>query len=422
MKKVIMLVFMLGILSLVYQFGVTYLISEKNSEYIISASGVNFAVKESFKKTSNRNLYQFEIENSNTKDVYNYLIDKDFNRQNVLIKDIKNFEQSGLNCIMPVFKDNSNSEILCKSGNDVVSYSYLKQMGNNVVDNFVSTLKNEGFSNLSWDVGLDFEQHEDIQTAISFPEKFGVTLWAKNQLYLIQKDMFKEVNMFDEDRADNSLAALAGGYYVTVNTDDAYKTPKFDKIYLVNATTGLKDYVYIAEDDGGVNRNIYFAGVVGDKVYIVDKTTKKEYELNAVQKTVKVVGDENLTTGKYFDGKKLISVGINDIVNVDNYFKTTVNVEGLTSKYGNVEVKESNNKYYFRNDLGEFYYVLKDDLDHPVKLFTMSDFREWKVIGDSVFGINGNTAYIYDFTYGLKPLVRDSRLLSRSNIFNVFEK
>ncbi len=422
MKKVIILVFMLGVLSLVYQYGVTYFISEKDSEYVINTSGINFVVKESFKKRTNKNLYQFEIENSNTKDVYNYLIDKDFNSQNVLIKDIKSFEQGGLKCIMPVFRDNSNSEILCESGNDVVSYSYLKQTGNNVVDNFVATLKNEGFSNLSWESGLDFEQHEDIQAAINFPEEFGVALWAKSELYLIQKNLFKSVNMFTEDKVDNSLSALAGGYYVTVNTDDAYKISKFDRIYLVNATTGLKDFVYVEEDEDGISKNIYFAGVVGNNVYIVDKTTKKEYELNAVQKTIKVVGDENLTTGKYYDGKKLVTVGINDMVNQDNYFRNTIDVLELTNKYGNVEVKESNNKYYFRTDAGDFYYTLKDDLDHPVKLFTMTDFREWKVIGDSVFGINGNTAYIYDFTYGLKPLVRDSRLASRSHIFNVFKK
>ena len=233
MKKVIITVFMLAIVSLVYQYGVIHLISEKNSKYIINTSGVNFNVFESFKKVNGKNLYQFKIENSNTKDVYSYLMDRNFNGQNVLVKDIRSFDKDGLKCIVPVFKDNSITEILCKTEDNVVSYSYLKQNGNNVVDEFVNSLKNEGFSSLSWEGGYDFEQHEDIQSSISFPDNFGVTIWAKNKLYLVQKGMFKEVEMFNEDRVDNSLSALAGGYYVTVNTDISGTPPKFDKIQLL---------------------------------------------------------------------------------------------------------------------------------------------------------------------------------------------
>ena len=351
-----------------------------------------------------------------------YSINKDFNRQNMVINSIKRFDENGLSCIMPVFKDNSISEITCKNGDGLVSYSYLKQQGNGSVNSFVSNLKTEGYNSFSWENGNDFEQYKNMQVAINFPEEFGATIWGYNKLYLIKKGEYKESNLFSEKRLDNSLAALAGNYYVTLNTDDGDKSTTFERIYLINVKDGLKDPLFIEEENGGISRNIYFAGVVGKKVYIVDKTNKKEYEINTADKSIKVVGSETLSTGLYYNGEKMVNVDINELINNNYYFKTNVEVADLSSKYGNIEIKESNKKYYFKNDAGEVFYVLKSDLDHPVKLFSLSNLREWKVIGDSVFGISGDTLYMYNFDYGLKPIIKNGDLASYSNFYDIFKK
>ncbi len=417
MKKVIILIIMLGLFALVYQFAVNYLIVIKESEYTIVSGDIEFHVKESFQKEGNKNLYQFNIENKSTKDVFNYTIDKDFYRQNLVIKEIKRFDDNNLSCIVPVFKDNSISSIFCKYDNNIVTYSYLKQIGNNSIDNFVNQLKNEGFQSKLFDLDNSFERHEQIDVSLDFPSEYGATVWYGNSFYAVQRDKFKEVILFNKKRTSNPYAALAGDHYVTVDTD---LTDKYDTLYILNARDGLKDFIYL---DPVMSNNIYFAGVIGNKVYIVDKTNRKEYEVNATKKTIKEVGNDNLGTAIYYDGKKKLTVGLDEMINQDKYFAVNLDVPELTQKYGNVEIRESNKKYYFKTPTGEVWYVLKKDLDHPVKLFNFPDFKEWKVKGDSVFGISADTVYMYNDQVGLKPIIRDRELTyNYHNIYDIYEK
>ena len=56
------------------------------------------------------------------------------NRQSRIIKDIISFNKNDLYCIAPVFKNNYIENIVCKYKNELVTYNYLKQVGNNDVD------------------------------------------------------------------------------------------------------------------------------------------------------------------------------------------------------------------------------------------------------------------------------------------------
>lgn len=418
MKKVISIVFILGFLSLIYQFVITFFISGKDSDYTIISDDINFLVHESFSKKNGDNLYEITIKRSDTDDEFIYSINKNFNNQSIIVRDVKRFEKGNLSCIVPVLKDNSTSEILCKEGDEIVTYTYLKQNNNPIIGEFVSNLKSEGLDHKDWSDQNSFEPYEEIEICKDFPEKYGVTYWSGANLYSFQKDNYKTTYLFNKVRANNNLSLLGGHYYVTVDTDS---NTDFDSFHLVNVKDGGKDRIYF-EGENYLSRNIYFAGVYNNYVYVVDRSKRKEFEVHTTEKTVKEVGNDILGKGKYFNGTKLIDIDINQLMDKELYFTYNVPVPKIQEKYGVIDVRESNDKYYFKTVMNDVYYVLKSDLNHPIKLFRLNNFKEWKVIGDSVFGINGDTVYMYNLDYGLKPILRSRSLLSNyHNIYDVFE-
>ncbi len=418
MKKVISIVLILGFLSLVYQFAITFFIAGKESDYTIVSDDINFLVHESFSKKDGDNLYEITIKRSDNDDEYVYSINRNFNHQSVVVRDIKRFDKGNLRCVAPVLKDNSTSEIFCNDGSGIVTYTYLKQNNNNLVDEFVASLKAAGLEHRDWSDQNNFESYEGLQVCKDFPEGYGVTYWSGANLFSFQKDNFKTTYLFNKARTNNKLSLLAGHYYVTVDTDS---NTNFDSFHLVNVKDGGKDTIYL-EGGSYLSRNIYFAGKKGDSVYVVDRSNRKEYEIHTTQKSVKEIGNDVTGKGKYFNGNELADIDINLLMDREYYFNYNVNVPELQEKYGIIDVRESNDKYYFKTPMNEVYYVLKSDLDHPVKLFRFGNFKEWKVIGDSVFGINGNTVYMYNLDYGLKPILKSGELLSNYyNIYDVFE-
>ena len=85
--------------------------------------------------------------------------------------------------------------------------------------------------------------------------------------------------------------------------------------------------------------------------------------------------------------------------------------------------KKSNDMYYFVTDTGDFYKTDKLNLKNSVLLFHFDSVSEWKVKGDNVMVVSGDTMYYYDDVYGLLPIVTSNEFIyNYKNICDFYVK
>ena len=129
MKKLFNTMIALLIFLLVYQFFVTFLINKRDYNYSLATKDNDYLVKEKYNRKKGVNMYSFLITDKD-KNSFVYSYKGNLNRQSRVLKDIISYNNNGLHCIAPVFKNDSIESVVCKYKKQLVSYTYLKQIGN----------------------------------------------------------------------------------------------------------------------------------------------------------------------------------------------------------------------------------------------------------------------------------------------------
>ena len=122
-------------------------------------------------------------------------------------------------------------------------------------------------------------------------------------------------------------------------------------------------------------------------------------------------------------GKKLVTVSSKEYLKSNDIWTNDVVNNVLGNMYGAKEVKKSNDMYYFVTDTGDFYKTDKLNLKNSVLLFHFDSVSEWKVKGDNVMVVSGDTMYYYDDVYGLLPMVTSNEFIyNYKNICDFYVK
>ena len=77
---------------------------------------------------------------------YNFLINSNFHKDKEILEDLLVYEKDDLKCVFPVFKNNVYTNVVCNIDKKMVSYDYLKQIGDTRVNVFIERLKKKGYS------------------------------------------------------------------------------------------------------------------------------------------------------------------------------------------------------------------------------------------------------------------------------------
>ena len=100
-----------------------------------------------------------------------------------------------------------------------------------------------------------------------------------------------------------------------------------------------------------------------------------------------------------------------------------MDVPTLEKKYGEIDIYESLNNYYFKTNDNSFYRVSKDYLDTPIKLFHFQSAADWKVSERDIMILSEDTVYLYTEGTGIKPIVKSKEFLfNYKNICNFYKK
>ena len=417
MKKLIPIIFVLGILSLLIQFGVQAITKHHEVDYSIITDDNSYMINEELNVNDEEHVYTFKVKAKNTGDVFYFNFVNDYNKQDSVIKDIEFFRDGDLTCIFPIYKKGLSSNLFCNYDDVQVSSSYLRQINNESLNNVVSNLKKDGYKfNLldkkevvPEEFGGKYKLYKE-----NVPNNLVFTMWFYKGFYRITSDETEEVIIFNNDRYENNRTYILDNYMFVSNTDDV-GTDGFYNYYMYEIIGGTRLHHDLAEQ---VSDNMYFNGVHDGKIYITDLTRKKQYSVAPKGDVSKLVGDVD-TGFKSVKNGKIRDVSAKDFLEKEVYFEEKVKNTDLVDLYNATDIRIDGSDYYFVNDKGNFYKASVDDIEHPILLFNFLNISEWIVKKGNIILVVGDTLYHYNDNSGLNMILQNSELIyNYKNICN----
>lgn len=415
MKKMVTVVLLLGAIALIYQFFVSCVISRHDAAYSIKTSDNSYMVKENYKKEKSFHMYSLLIEDKD-KNVFAAIYNVDLSRSSRIIKDVKEYSDGNLICIAPILKDKKIENLSCTLDKKQVSVSYLHQIGNTSINKFVDNLKQDGYTfNNEIDLNNNISSTtSNISTFDNLEDNLYVTMWGYKGIYLLNQNKIEYKDYLSKDSYFNTYSILCDKYYVSLDTDES----EIGAFYVANIKDGGKAHI---DFDFSLSKNSYINGIYKGKIYITDIDRRVEYAINPATEKIEEVGSGKKS--KYFDGESLKEVDISELVNEKKYFIDKKIDEKISSKYSDLNLIYSHDSYYYKDSNNNVYQVLKDFPDYKILLFKFDDFKEMKVVNNNVFGIVGDTVYMYNNNIGLRKVAQNRELVyNYQNIYDIYYK
>lgn len=420
MKKLIPIIFGLGLISLILQFFIQGFIKHHEKDYSIITDDNSYMINEKFNVKDKEHVYSFNLKDK--KSGKNYLFDfsHDYNKQDSIIKDVKFYEYEELFCLFPIYKDGHSSDLVCNYKGKQVSNSYLKQIGNKDIKKIISKLKKGNYKADTWKDDTTPTTMENYKLYNeNIPNNIIFTMWFYQGFYRITNDEVEPKIFLNKDHYENDMSYVVGDFLVSINTDDIMSYGYSD-FYIFDIVNGGKIKVDFEEK---LSKNMYFNGVYEDKLYYTDLDKKKQYSLDPKYEKVEEVG--NVEDGfKKLEGRKLVNISAKDYLEDKVYFqKDNITNNKLKEMYGAKEIKKDGNMYYFYSDDGNFYKTYITDIKHPILLFNFDSISEWIVKNGNVMVVSKNMMYFYNDKLGLLPILENDELnYNYKNICSFVEK
>lgn len=413
MKRILSFTLFIGVLLLVFQFLVTYFNPGHEIEYQFRSNDKDYQIDERLFLREGKPVYRFQI----TYDGKTFLFenDKDYNKKKKLITSIRTFEKEGITCLAPVYQEvlEDVHDIQCVFNHQQFTYTALKNQYS-FLNEFETQLMSEGSILPSWlpqENGVALNGMTVYQKDILDDIYLGI--WQYQGLQVVSKESQSYTVMLYEDSYQEK-GVLVGQYYVIPNYDSR---SEFGSVLLADVVNFGYRELFL---DSMVSKDCYFQGVVDDKAYLFDRTNIKQYEINPATKNIREVGNVELNA-QYYDGEKWSDRNIYDFVNQKVLFgKDYSKVEAL-SKYQTTSIVETEDSYYFSTQ-NSVYQLWKEDLDHPILLFSLPNIRELQVVDGTIFAISGTTLYSYHDAIGLKQLVINNEFQYNNQMYVVYKK
>ena len=412
MRKMIRIVVLLGVLFLIYQFFVLFLINSHEVRYSVKTNDNSFMIDEHYKKQGKFNMYYLKL---NDKDNNSFVAAYNFgnNNESQIIKDVKEYNDGNIYCVAPVLKDKKIEYILCRQGQNQVSVSYLHQIGNNSIDDFIRILKSQGYSLYDeLDIVNNIVKIENnVSIYSNLMDNLYVSIWGYKGPYILNKNNIEYKSLLNNDIYFNTYGVLCGRYYIILEPDGN----TIGTYYIVNIKDGGK---VVKDIDYNISKNLYINGIYKSKVYFTDIDNRVQYVINPATEKLEEVGSGS--NALYYDGESLQKVSISSLVNEKNYFINKSISQDLISKNGSYNYNESYGSYYYQ-DQNTIYQVLDEYKENKILLFKFDDFKELKVKDNNVFGLSGDTIYMYNNETGIRKVATNRELVyNYSNIYDIY--
>ena len=221
--------------------------------------------------------------------------------------------------------------------------------------------------------------------------------------------------MFTKDIYNKKISTFIDHYYFVADYNNDYE---FHNFYLIDMKNGKQTKIVSNE---AISMYSYINGIIDNSIYLLDSTSKKQYEINIKTKTVIEIGNEKKGI-LYYDGE-IRNVSIYEALQQElkfNYYRTDFNKSG----YQRVDQVGHNYYFYQKNDDG--YSVYRSNMERPdllTYLFKTSSIDQILYIDDAICYKNSQFIKYYTDQTGSQKLVKFDELKFNSSLhFGIYKK
>lgn len=334
-----------------------------------------------------------------------------FKKEDHVVKNIKYFKTDNYECFYPIFKhEQVVTDILCENNSIIYNYHDLKGKSEEL-DQFVKSLKIEEYDATNWidnTVKMITDEKDHINPIVVYPNNlvknhyvgadnyYGIYLM---NTHLEGKSLY-DIPIFSNDYYEKTLDARAGRFYIVADYNKKHDFSTFHLVDMVyNEIKTIKYHSPISFDS-------YIQGTVENAIYLFDRSTKKQYKIDAEAESIVEVGNEQ-TGIKYYnlgkwEEKKAIEAFTSDLY--FNYYTMEPSEDYVRiDKIAN----ELSGYYYYYKKVNNKYEVYRSNIQNPeikTYLLTTSDIDNIEYLHDYIYYKDGNTIKYYHDTTGTRTI------------------
>lgn len=404
MRKAISLAILIICLFVIYQYGITYFKETHEIDYTLKNDPYSFQVHETFENGK----YYFQIQAGD----YTFLLSEEnqFNKMKQVIENMEVIENVGTMCIYPVLKNDVSSSITCSVGKQMYSYESLKTSA--IVTQFVQNLQAKQIQPIF--VEPYQETEEKYKSVTYYPSAIDETigLWTYRGFSIFENDHSSSKLTLSFDRYENTLSRFVGQYYITPFYTDN-KLYEFSSVDVYDTVSHSEETVSLGTT---VSNQTYINGVVDGKLYLFDKNTMQQVEINPKSKTARVVasGSEDAI---YYSNGDWSTRNIFDFSQQTLLFQY-IDESEIKNRYFYQFIDQTEDSYYFYDGIG-FYQVYKNSLDLRTLLFEQSNLKHIQVVDGYIYYVFDDTLYKYTPGMERKRILKYDEL--RYNAYNLYD-
>ncbi len=387
--KLLRTLIILIVIYVVLFFIIEFLKSEGDFNYQIKGE-IDFDIKESALFYNDKeDLYVFNVNG------FKFSINHEFNKESNVIKDVKYFKNDNYECILPIYKnDLILNDLLCYNGSYTYYYNLIGQ--DKELDEFAKSYDYNRF--------IDNNKYTEIENINVYKdnliEDHYIEFTNYKGIYNVSNNFnttVYDVSLFDKDVYNQKLGVFINNLYVVADYNEEYSFNIFKVIDFQNLKTDdiISNYK--------ISFDSYIQGVVDNKIYLFDKDSKIQYEIDVEKQVVNKVGDlikfynngwETMTINQALEEKLFI---IDENYEVDGYVKV--------DKLGEI--------YYLYEDGFNVYKMIDNNL---IYLFKTDNIDNIFYVDNFIYFTDNNSIKYYNDKYGVKKVIDYKELQYNENI------
>lgn len=405
MKKLLRVLLSLIILYFLLKLGIKHF----GNGHTISYKVDKFDVTETLSINNKNEVDNYYIEIKNKDFEIGVQILNDFGKAKKILTSVKFERINNQICILPIFRGGKIlTDIMCLNDNIISNYSSLKGTSNEL-DNFAHKMKEYGYNLKQYENNL--KKYHQIKTLKLFNDNIvnnhfiALNDYRGVKIISYKNELFNEINIFDKDIYDVSLAQGIKNKYVIFNYNNKYEFTNFYIIDIINNKTKkmkIKDKM---------SYNSKIIGSVDDSVYIIDYDNKKEYEINTKKESIKEIGNKDIGY-KIYNCFKQEEVSSQEILSKDYLIPTCSEVK-TNNDYERIDLVGGSNSgyyYYYQNTIDGYKVYRANVQNKKQKLYitTLDNIDNIQYSKEYIYYIKNNQINYYSDYTGIRTLMENS--------------
>ena len=360
------------LLIIIFIFTILIILKYRFSNYEINYKINDYNIKTIYKDK------RFYYEISNNEYTYNFDVYKSRSFGKTMINKIETIEDETLKCIYPII-DDVKTYPLCYLNGGYTDYNLINS-------ELLSEYKEEP---------VEVERpNKDFTYYNNLSSEEYIALWNYKGYIIMNGKEYNNIELFNKDKYDNSLAYMIDNVIYMPNNDEEHE---FTKLITLDLETLKKDEIELKHN---IDYDSYIVGNVKNKLYLFDNKFAILYEIDTRKKKVEIIGSNEKGYVKYEDGDfvscskslyKVDKIKINN--NKSNYIYSSNGMSKSYKENKNVLLKINNNANNIVKENNEnIYYQYKDNFYkyNPYKGSTLV-FYNYELTFNS-----NNTIFVYN--------------------------